>query len=78
MQTLVSESLHFSLQSPHFSLNQCPGRSHYSLKFQPSVSPGINTGHCDLPAICQHLHRSSKKISTQGFEGKHSIQIYNW
>ncbi|KAH3803675.1 hypothetical protein DPMN_131941 [Dreissena polymorpha] len=27
MQTLVSESLHFSLESPHFSLNQCPGRT---------------------------------------------------
>ncbi|KAH3896448.1 hypothetical protein DPMN_020625 [Dreissena polymorpha] len=39
MQTLVSESLHFSLESPHFSLNQCLGRSHFSLKFEPSVSP---------------------------------------
>ncbi|KAH3864593.1 hypothetical protein DPMN_027614 [Dreissena polymorpha] len=39
MQTIVSKSLHLSLESPHFSLNQCPGRSHFSLKFEPSVSP---------------------------------------
>ncbi|KAH3733611.1 hypothetical protein DPMN_040043 [Dreissena polymorpha] len=39
MQTLVSESLHLSQESPHFSINQFPGRSHFSLKFEPSVSP---------------------------------------